>query len=39
VTENDLLRLTHGVSVATERDPDSTDRLLSYVLDGLRPQT
>jgi AcrR family transcriptional regulator len=38
VTANDLLRLSHGLSVATERDPDSTDRLLSFLLDGLRPQ-
>jgi AcrR family transcriptional regulator len=38
VTANDLLRLTHGLSVATERDPDSTDRLLSFLIDGLRPQ-
>jgi AcrR family transcriptional regulator len=38
VTTNDLLRLTHGLSVATERDPASTDRLLSFLLDGLRPQ-
>jgi AcrR family transcriptional regulator len=39
VTVTDLLRLTHGISVATERDPDSADRLLTYLLDGLRPQT
>jgi AcrR family transcriptional regulator len=38
VTATDLLRLTHGVSVATEHAPESTDRLLSYLLDGLRPQ-
>ena len=38
VTANDLLRLTHGLSVATERDPASTDRLLTFLLDGLRPQ-
>jgi AcrR family transcriptional regulator len=38
VTAADLLRLTHGISVATERDPDSAGRLLSFLLDGLRPQ-
>lgn len=38
VTVTDLLRLTHGLSVASEHDPASTDRLLSYLLDGLRPQ-
>lgn len=38
VTANDLLRLTHALSVATERDQDGTDRLLSFLLDGLRPQ-
>jgi AcrR family transcriptional regulator len=38
VTPSDLLRLTHGLSVATERVPQDTDRLLSYLLDGLRPQ-
>jgi AcrR family transcriptional regulator len=38
VTASDLLRLTHGLSVATERVPQDTDRLLSYLLDGLRPQ-
>jgi AcrR family transcriptional regulator len=34
----DLLRLVHGVGAASESDPSSADRLLSYVLDGLRPQ-
>jgi hypothetical protein len=38
VTASDLLRLTHGLSVATERVPQDADRLLSYLLDGLRPQ-
>jgi AcrR family transcriptional regulator len=32
----DLLRLGHGVAVATERAPEDTGRLLSVVLDGLR---
>jgi AcrR family transcriptional regulator len=34
----DLLRLTHGLSVATEHVPEDTDRLLSFLVDGLRPQ-
>ena len=34
----DLLRLVHGVGTASETDPSSADRLLSYVLDGIRPQ-
>ncbi|WP_329259352.1 TetR/AcrR family transcriptional regulator [Actinoallomurus sp. NBC_01490] len=38
VTVEDLLRLTHGLSVATQSAPESADRLLSYLLDGLRPQ-
>jgi AcrR family transcriptional regulator len=37
VTVADLLRLTHAISVATEHAPETSDRLLSYVLDGLRP--
>ncbi len=37
VTVADLLRLTHGISVATQNDPASAGRLLSYVVDGLRP--
>lgn len=32
----DVLRLIHGIGVATERAPEDTDRLLSLVLDGLR---
>ena len=38
VTAPDLLRLTHGLSVATEHAPESADRLLSFLMDGLRPQ-
>ena len=34
----DLLRLVHGVGAASETDPSSAERLLSYVLDGIRPQ-
>ncbi|MGH3374513.1 MAG: TetR/AcrR family transcriptional regulator [Actinoallomurus sp.] len=37
VTVADLLRLTHGISVAAEHAPESAERLLSYLLDGLRP--
>jgi AcrR family transcriptional regulator len=36
VTVEDLLRLTHGLSVATQHAPETADRLLSYLLDGLR---
>jgi AcrR family transcriptional regulator len=38
VTTLDLLRLVHGVSVATERHPEDADRLLGFMIDGLRPQ-
>ncbi|HEY0541296.1 MAG TPA: helix-turn-helix domain-containing protein [Actinoallomurus sp.] len=38
VNVSDLLRLTHGLSVATQHVPEDADRLLSYLLDGLRPQ-
>jgi AcrR family transcriptional regulator len=38
VTVADLLRLTHALSVATENAPESSERLLCYLLDGLRPQ-
>jgi AcrR family transcriptional regulator len=34
----DVLRLVHGVGIACESAPDGADRLLSYVLDGLRPR-
>jgi len=37
VTVTDLLRLTHAISVATQHAPESADRFLSYLLDGLRP--
>jgi AcrR family transcriptional regulator len=37
VEPGDVLRLVHAVAMATETDPDSADRLLGYVLDGLRP--
>ncbi|HUC15930.1 MAG TPA: hypothetical protein VMS00_15880, partial [Acidimicrobiales bacterium] len=32
----DVLRLVHGIVIATERTPDETDRLLGLMLDGLR---
>jgi AcrR family transcriptional regulator len=35
----DVLRLVHGVGMASEWAPEDADRLLSYVLDGLRPPT
>jgi AcrR family transcriptional regulator len=37
----DLIRLVHAVNIATQhapRDPGQTDRLLGFILDGLRPQ-
>lgn len=36
VTAIDVLRLVHGIGVATERTPEDADRLLSMMLDGLR---
>jgi AcrR family transcriptional regulator len=40
-TANDLIRLVHAISIASQHapaDPGQTDRLLGLVLDGLRPQ-
>jgi AcrR family transcriptional regulator len=34
----DLLRLTYGVAMACESAPDDAERLLGYVIAGLRPQ-
>jgi AcrR family transcriptional regulator len=34
---DDVLRLVHGVVLATETVPEMADRLLGFVLDGLRP--
>ena len=34
----DVMMLVHGVVAATERAPDQADRLLSLMLDGLRPR-
>ena len=36
VTARDLLRLVHGIAVATEGSPQDTDRLMALMLDGLR---
>jgi AcrR family transcriptional regulator len=36
VTAHDLLRLVHGIAVATEQSPEDTDRLMALMLDGLR---
>jgi AcrR family transcriptional regulator len=38
LTPSDLLRLAHALSVASERAPEDTSRLLSFMLDGLRPR-
>jgi len=38
VSAQDVLRLVHGITIATEQTPADTDRLLALVLDGLRPQ-
>jgi AcrR family transcriptional regulator len=37
VDATDVLRLVHGIAVASESAPDQADRLLGLVLDGLRP--
>ncbi len=36
VTAHDVLRLVHGIVMATEQTPQDTDRLLGMTLDGLR---
>jgi AcrR family transcriptional regulator len=38
ISAHDVLRLVHGITIATETSPDDADRLLALVLDGLRPQ-
>jgi AcrR family transcriptional regulator len=38
VAAADVLRLVHAVGLASEPAPEDADRLLSVVLDGLRPQ-
>ena len=37
ISAQDVLRLVHGITIATEQAPSDTDRLLALVLDGLRP--
>jgi hypothetical protein len=37
IKPTDVLRLVHGVVIATEQAPEDTDRLLGLMLDGLRP--
>lgn len=37
VSAQDVLRLVHGIVMATEQAPEDTDRLLGVMLDGLRP--
>jgi AcrR family transcriptional regulator len=37
VDSADVIRLVHGVGTASELVPDEADRLLGFVLDGLRP--
>ena len=38
ISAHDVLRLVHGITIATETSPADADRLLALVLDGLRPQ-
>ena len=41
VNSTDVVRLVHGISMVTERtpnEPGQADRMLTLVLDGLRPQ-
>jgi AcrR family transcriptional regulator len=37
IQARDLLLMAHGVGVATENAPEATDRLLTVMIDGLRP--
>jgi len=39
ISSQDVLRLIHGITIATETSPGDADRLLALVLDGLRPQS
>ena len=39
VTAADLLRLVHGIAVATEHAPEDTGRLMALMLDGLRSRS
>jgi AcrR family transcriptional regulator len=36
ITSHEMLRLVHGIVIATEQSPEQADRLLSLMLDGLR---
>jgi len=36
LTRDDLLRLMHGVAVSSEYSPDGPERLITFVIDGLR---
>jgi AcrR family transcriptional regulator len=38
VTGSDLLRLGHAIGYASEYAPEDAERMLSYMLDGLRPR-
>lgn len=38
VQPRDVLRIGHGIGLATETDPEAAERLLTFMLDGLRPQ-
>ncbi|HKS45807.1 MAG TPA: helix-turn-helix domain-containing protein [Amycolatopsis sp.] len=38
VQPRDLLLLAHGLAVAVEADPEAFERLLTVMLDGLKPQ-
>ena len=35
----EMLRLVHGIVIATEQSPEDTDRLLTLMFDGLRPRS
>jgi Transcriptional regulator SbtR-like, C-terminal domain len=37
VQSADGIRLVHGIGMASESAPEDADRLLPFVLDGLRP--
>ncbi len=38
ITPHDVLRLVHGIVIATEQAPEDTDRLLSLIFEGMRPR-
>jgi AcrR family transcriptional regulator len=39
LTPQDVLRMVHGIVIATEHAPEDTDRLLSLMFDGMRPRS